>query len=262
MKFWSTLRREAAELIDFCFPPHCLLCGEGLGGGDPTELCPDCLSGFLPLPSPHCPCCALPFETIGGRNHLCGDCLLHPPPYDWTLALGLYEETLRHAIHRFKFDGVINLDRPLARQLQRLWSESPPPWQPDLLVPVPLYRERLQMRTYNQAQLLARELGRLQGLPVEDRLLRIRDTHPQPGLTARERQENLAAAFTCGGGVAGKRVLLVDDVMTTAATARACAAALKAGGAGRVAIAVLARARRNPPLRAVSAAGSGSLVAE
>lgn len=255
MKLWSMLRREATELLDFCLPPACLLCGAELEGGNPHDLCSACLDGFLPLTSPCCPCCALPFETIGGRSHLCGDCLLHPPPYDWTIAAGLYEETLRHAIHRFKFDGAINLDRPLARQLDRVWSESAVPWQPELIVPVPLYPERLQLRTYNQAALFGRELGRMRGLQVREPLSRLRDTQPQPGLGLRQRQENLAAAFRCEEGISGRRVLLVDDVMTTGATARGCATALKAAGAAQVAIAVLARARRNPPVHRGAAEG-------
>jgi ComF family protein len=115
-----------------------------------------------------------------------------------------------------------------------------------LLVPVPLHPLRLGQRTYNQALLIARELGRNRQLPVDAHLLvRVLSTAAQAGLTARERHCNLRGAFALTRPLAGEKILLVDDVMTTGTTARICATALCAGGAGEVGLAVLARARRN-----------------
>lgn len=243
---WPRLDREVNGLFDLFFPPLCLLCHNPLQGSSDLSLCRCCLGGCLPLTSPRCPRCALPFVTIGGGDHVCGECLLHPPAFFWTVAAGLYEEALRHAIHRFKFDGILPLDRPLSQLLDDAWRNHAPEWMPDLLVPVPLHPHRLAQRTYNQSLLIARELGRRRKLPVDPHLLaRIRMTATQAGLTAKERQSNLLGAFALTRPLAGERILLIDDVMTTGATARTCAATLRAGGAGEVALAVIARARRN-----------------
>jgi len=243
---WSGLRGEVKGLIDLFFPPLCLLCHAPRGESPDLYLCNRCLDGCLPLTSPCCPRCALPFATIGGGDHVCGECLLHPPDFAWTVAAGLYEETLRHAIHRFKFDGSLALDCSLARLLDTAWQRTAPDWTPDLLVPVPLHPRRLGQRTYNQALLIARELGRSRQLPVDAYLLlRVLPTVAQAGLTARERHRNLLGAFALTRPLSGERILLVDDVMTTGTTARICATALRAGGAGEVGLAVLARARRN-----------------
>lgn len=243
---WSGFRAEVHGFIDLFFPPLCLLCHAPLAGSFDPALCDHCLSGFLPLLSPRCPRCALPFSTIGGADHVCGECLLHPPDFVWTVAAGLYEEALRHAIHRFKFDGSLALDRPLARLLDDAWQQNTPGWTPDLLVPVPLHPQRLSQRTYNQSLLIARELGERRGLPVDPHLLvRILPTVAQAGLSARERHSNLLGAFALTRPLAGEKILLLDDVMTTGTTARSCATILQNGGAGEIALAVLARARRN-----------------
>lgn len=243
---WSGLRAEGNGFLDLFFPPLCLLCHSPRGESPDTSLCPRCLNGCLPLVSPCCPRCALPFSTIGGSDHVCGECLLKPPDFSWTVAAGLYEETLRHAIHRFKFGGSLALDRPLARLLYAAWQRTSPDWIPDLLVPVPLHPRRLAERTYNQALLVARELGQHRQLPVDNRLLvRVLPTMAQAGLSARERHRNLLGAFALTRPLAGEKILLVDDVMTTGTTARICATTLRVGGAGEVGLAVLARARRN-----------------
>lgn len=243
---WSGLRAEVVDLLDFFFPPLCVLCHSPGGASLDSSLCSRCQDGCLPLSSPCCPRCALPFATIGGGDHVCGECLLQPPDFLWTTAAGLYEDALRHAIHRFKFDGCLALDRPLANLLDAAWQQRTPAWIPDLIVPVPLHPHRLAARTYNQSLLIARELGRRRKLPVDARLLvRTRSTQSQAGLTARERHNNLLGAFALTRRLSGERILLVDDVMTTGTTARLCASVLRAGGGGEVALAVLARARRN-----------------
>jgi len=243
---WSGLRSEVNGLFHLFFPPLCLLCHAPLEEALESALCEHCLSGCIPLTPPRCPRCALPFATIGGTNHQCGECLLHPPDFIWTVAAGLYEEALRHAIHRFKFDGLLALDRPLTRLLDAAWQSDSPDWIPDLLVPVPLHPQRLCQRTYNQSLLIARELGRSRDLPVDPHLLvRTLPTAAQAGLTARERHRNLHGAFALTRPLAGEKILLVDDVMTTGTTARSCATTLHLGGAGEIALAVLARARRN-----------------
>jgi len=243
MAGWRWLCDEFCGLLDLLLPPACPACG-GERGYTPSQLfCTACLAGIHHLTSPCCPRCALPYPAEGGTDHLCESCLRQPPPYSWVTALGLHEEALRRAVHRFKYQGRVGLDRPLG-QLLAAALETGRNWRPDLLVPVPLHRNRLRERTYNQSLLLARVLGRRWQLPVASRLLlRSRPTLPQQGLPAEVRRRNLQGAFVLHRELHGERVLLVDDVLTTGATAGECSRVLLAGGADEVAVAVLARAR-------------------
>jgi ComF family protein len=244
MSAWSWLHAELCGLIDLLFPPACPLCGSESGGRPPFYFCPDCLSGIHPLGSPCCPRCALPYTTEEGSDHLCESCLRDAPPFSRVVALGIYEETLRTAVQRFKYEGAIVLDRPLAGLLATV-LERDGPFRPDLLIPVPLHHSRLRERTYNQALLLARVLGRRWRQPVLPRLLvRSRPTPQQQGLKAEVRRQNLKGAFALNRQLNGERVLLIDDVVTTGATVRECSRVLLEGGAGEVVVAVLARARR------------------
>lgn len=238
------LRAEFSGLLDLLLPPYCPLCRQQ-PVAESGVFCAACRAGIHPVSAPSCPCCALPYLTLDGSDHLCGDCVREPPPFLWTVAGGVYEETLRDAIHRFKYRQALTLERPLVRLLADALAGPLPVFAPDLLLPVPLHRSRLRERGYNQSLLLARALGRHFGIAVAPRLLlRTRPTPPQQGLSATERHDNLAGAFALRRPLDGARILLIDDVMTTGATARRCAQALRAGGASAVAVAVLGRARR------------------
>jgi ComF family protein len=238
------VRREFSGLLDLLLPPACPLCGhEQRRDG----LCPDCLRGFHPIVTPCCPRCFLPYPAEEGTDHLCEACLREEPSFAWAQALGVYEETLRKAIQHFKYQGAVNLDRPLGLLLAAALEEKAGRFRPDLLIPVPLHQTRLRERTFNQSLLLARVLGKRWHAPVTARFLaRIRATPPQQGLKAQIRRHNMKGAFALRGNVAGKRILLVDDVLTTGATVRECSRVLLEGGAAEVAVAVLGRARRNP----------------
>jgi ComF family protein len=151
-----------------------------------------------------------------------------------------YQEPTSDIIHRFKYEGYFALGRPLAALMIAAW----PRWQspPDLILPIPLHDRRRRQRGYNQSELLARPLGQALGIPVETASLRrTRPTIPQVGLGPDERRENVRGAFAAGPGVAGRRVLLIDDVLTTGATMSAAAEALLAAGAAGVAAYCLAR---------------------
>lgn len=238
------LQTEFRGLFDLLLPPACPLCGSESGGRSPFFFCPACLSGIHPIGSSCCPRCALPYPTEEGSDHLCESCLRDTPPFSRVVALGIYEETLRTAVQRFKYEGAIVLDRPLAELLAAVLESDGAP-RPDLLIPVPLHYSRLRERTYNQALLLARVLGRRWRLPVPPRLLvRSRPTPQQQGLKAEVRRQNLKGAFAMNRKLNGERVLLIDDVVTTGATVRECSRVLLEGGAGEVVVAVLARARR------------------
>jgi ComF family protein len=149
---------------------------------------------------------------------------------------------MREAIHRLKYSNSQDLAAPLGEMMVSYWREAPFP--ADVIVPVPLHTRRLRERGYNQAALLARELGKGVGLPVLERaLIRVRYTSPQVDLNAEERKENVQGAFHCPTDrVAGKSVLLVDDVYTTGATLEACSLALKQRGVLTVWALTLARA--------------------
>lgn len=245
MLVWPWLRSEFRGLLDLLFPPACPLCGSESGGRSPYFFCPDCLAGVHPPTSPCCPRCALPYATEEGSDHLCESCLREAPPFSRVVALGIYEETLRTAVQRFKYEGAIVLDRPLGGLLAAV-LERDGAFRPDLLIPVPLHRSRLRERTYNQALLLAGVLGRRWRLTVPARLLvRIRPTLQQQGLKAEVRRQNLKGAFALTRKLNGERVLLIDDVVTTGATVRECSRVLVEGGAGEVVVAVLGRARRH-----------------
>ena len=193
-----------------------------------------------------CSRCGLPFEANlpASGGHLCGLCRLAPPAFDVARSFGAYEGDLRRLIHLLKYDGM----RPLAKALAaKMAPVAPRVGTVELVVPVPLHRSRRWSREFNQAELLARELSRLVGIPCRPGgLRRVRSTPPQAGLSHRQRRENVRGAFAAADAacIKGRRVLLVDDVMTTGATLDACARVLKAAGARYVGSLTLARAKR------------------
>ncbi len=239
---FSGLKRILFWLFKQLFPPACPLCSRTLPIDWSDIFCADCLAGFRPVPEAHCPRCALPFAGAATTPHLCGRCTSQPPAYVRIYSVGLYEQSVRRAIHQFKFNQKISLDRPLGTLLEQAIDAD---LELDLVIPVPLHRKRLQQRSYNQALLLAREFARIRKLNVAtDLLIKVRETPPQQGLTAREREKNLQGSFELQAGINGKRVLLVDDVMTTGATVSACSRLLMAGGAAAVSVGVIGRAAR------------------
>ena len=234
------IKKVFLSLFRQLFPPACPLCGHTFVREEKGVFCSACLTGFKPLSDAHCPTCALPFAGISNSSHLCGRCTLHPPAYEKVYAVGLYDQSLRHAIHQFKYNRRVGLDRSLGVLLDRAVDRN---LSIDLVVPVPLSHQRLQQRSYNQALLLAREFSRIRQLSVASNfLVKSRETKSQQGLSAVQRGKNLRGAFQLRGDVSGMTVLLVDDVMTTGATVEACSQILSAGGAKSVYVAVIGRA--------------------
>ena len=237
------LCRSLADLLNLLLPPACPLCRrESVRPG----ICSDCAAGIHPVASPCCPRCALPYPAEEGTDHLCEPCLRKAPSFARVRAAGVYEQTLRQAVHHFKYRGAVDLDRPLGKLLVAATKEPKSTPRPDLLVPVPLHKSRMRERTYNQSLLLAKALGKEWRLPVSARLLvRTRETLPQQGLNAQLRRDNMKGAFALSAPLAGERILLIDDVLTTGATANECSRVLLEGGAAEVVVAVLGRARRD-----------------
>jgi len=221
-------------LLDLLFPPRCVGCRE-VG----NLLCARCSERFELVEPPLCPHCGR--STANGR--LCPRCLHDPLQLDGARSVAYFDGTLREAIHHFKYSNRQGLAVPLGKLMGDYWQQSPLP--AEIIVPVPLHPGRLTERGYNQAALLARELGKDIALPVsENGLVRVRATRPQVDLNAGERKENVRGAFHCPGmGLKGKRVLLIDDVYTTGATLEACSIALRQVGVRSVWALTLARAR-------------------
>jgi ComF family protein len=223
----------AAALLDLAFPPCCAACREPLGSSADEPFCPTCREAIEPVP-PGCTRCALP-----GAAPACAACLSDPPAFEEVRAAALFGGPLADAVHALKYRDRPALSRPLGAWLARRIALPPGL----AVVAVPLSRRRRIERGYDQAALLARRLARAAGLPLlPGALRRLRDTPPQVGRSRAERKGNVARAFAAGPAVRGRDVALVDDVVTTGATADACARALREAGAGRVIAVALARA--------------------
>jgi len=245
MPGWLSLGREFHQFLQLFLPAICLLCQQRLPDDHPADrFCPACLDA-LPKPAPaRCPCCAVTHRTPVPSLHHCEACLREPPPFSRVHAIGPYQGNLRDAVHRFKFREGLILERPLGGLLaDTVLQAGSNGNRPDLLVPVPLHPDRLRRRGYNQALQLARQVASQCALPLAPAgLRRLRETTPQQGLDARFRRTNLRGAFSAAVDVSGRHVLLIDDVMTTGATARECAGVLRRAGAATVEVAVLGRA--------------------
>lgn len=229
--------------LDRLFGSTCVLCG--VRREIHQGLCRDC-PGDLPrvIRAGEWSCrCGLPRR--GGRpGSLCSCCVEDPPPWRSLRAPLLYAWPLDRLIAGYKYRDQTWLERPLLR----IWlAHFQPAVHPDVLVPIPLHWRRRLWRGFNQASRLANGLGRAWSLPVAEALARVAATPRQQGLTAERRQENMRQAFVCRQTLAGRHVVLVDDVVTTGSTAREAALCIQRAGAASVRIWALARAL--PPQR-------------
>jgi ComF family protein len=241
--------RAGRLLLDAVLPPLCLACSEIVEA--PGALCAACWQGFSFIAPPHCARCACPFAQDLGEGALCAGCLARPPRYRRARAALVYDGKSRRLVLPFKHGDRTDIARACGGWMARAGAELLA--EADLLAPVPLHWRRLFTRRYNQAQLLARIVVREAGAGsrarlAPDLLRRRRWTGSQTGLRAQERRGNVRQAFDIHprwtAEVAGKTVLLVDDVLTTGATAEACARVLQRGGARHVDVLTLARVVR------------------
>lgn len=207
-------------------------------------MCRECLAKPEPLAADYfCVQCRAPFMSrfpLDDQGR-CGLCRRGARGFDAAYSFGFYEDELRKLIQVFKYGRVQTLAKPLGRLL----AQALPREQSfDVIVPMPLHWRKRWQRGFNQAELLAREIGRRSHTPVENALRRIRHTASQAGLTSAKRRENVSGAFRPRKPLDGRRVLLIDDVMTTGATAASCSRALKRAGARHVTLLTVARADR------------------
>ncbi|MCC6471216.1 MAG: ComF family protein [Alphaproteobacteria bacterium] len=243
----SSAGRIGRRVLDALLPPRCLGCGVVVE--EPGALCPSCWEKAAFIGPPHCARCGLPFELAppDAAALECAACVADPPRFDRARAAMRYDEGARGLVLRFKHadatHGAPGYARWMARAGAELLAEC------ELIAPVPLHRWRLLWRRYNQSALLALMLGRIAGRPVvPDLLVRRRHTPSQGRLDRAHRHANVAGAFVLRPGraaaIAGRRVLLVDDVMTTGATVAECAKVLRRAGAAAVDVLTLARVVR------------------
>jgi ComF family protein len=228
--------RGAAALAERIFGGSCYLCrGESRG-----LLCGPCTADLPRLPRERCPRCALPVQW----SQVCGRCLVESPAYDASTAVYGYAFPADVLVQGLKFHGELAIAPYLSGALLGEVEAAGPALRGiDLILPVPLHPLRLRERGYNQSMEIARGIGSRIGIPVEGDLCeRVRDTPPQLGLPWKERRDNVRGAFSCRRALDGRRVAVVDDVMTTGATLGEVAATLKQFGAARVVNWVVARA--------------------
>ena len=241
----ALVHRFARLAIDLLLPPQCPVCNalvetEGV-------LCADCWPKVEFLAAPQCAACGMPFAFEMGEEALCGACVRERPAFARARAVMAYGDVSRKIILAFKHGDRTDTAPALGRWLVRAGAELVR--DADLVAPVPLHWTRLFERRYNQAALLAHAVGRQAALPViADLIERRRRTKPQVRMGPAARKRNLRGAFRVNPKrlalLAGKRVLLIDDVMTTGLTAALCAKALLARGAAQVDVLTVARVVR------------------
>lgn len=235
-----------ASLVRLVFPDACPLCGSFREESPERSFCTLCMESLRLVRSPLCNRCGFPFPSGEGEDHLCGECLLSPPPFSTARSLGLYETTLLDAVHRFKYRRAVRIGEGLGRLMADVRMEGGPSLSSfDRVLPVPLHPARLRERGFNQSAVLAGAVSRRITVPLDlFSLRRIRDTKPQTSLNRIERKGNVRGAFSVArpSSIEGKKVLLVDDVYTTGNTLSEAARELLRGGASEVAVLTAARA--------------------
>jgi ComF family protein len=238
----AAVARAAGRVLDFIYPPTCLDCGTPIASA--SALCPACFAKLRPISKPYCPVLGIPFEVSIGSEARSAEAIADPPPFERARSAVLYNAPAQAIVSRMKYGDRPELAGFCARLMvpagADLWADKP------VLVPVPLHPFRQMERRYNQSSELARALGRLTGLAVDPTLVRrARKTRQQVGLSRDARQRNVAGAFAPHPDILvrlkGRRIVLVDDVITTGATVKAITHALNRAGVRAIDVISFAR---------------------
>ncbi|MEE1656900.1 ComF family protein [Microvirga sp. CF3062] len=246
IKIRDRLHRGAREAcrsaLGLLYPPTCIACQAATG--EPYTLCAACWSGMRFIERPYCERLGTPFAVDLGQPLLSPAAIADPPVFQRARAVAEYDGTASLLVHRLKYNDRLELARALGGMMTRAGAELLV--DADVIVPVPLHRWRLWWRRFNQAMALAKTVSVDSKVPCDPFLLaRVKRTRRQVGLTKAQRQENLQGAFRvpveAKARLQGKRVLLVDDVLTTGSTANAASRALLRGGAASVDVLAFAR---------------------
>jgi len=234
---------KLAELI--FFPSDCELCSRLLESPEEKIVCRACLKSLRPRRTSFCLCCGKFFDD-SGEPHFCRECVLKRPAFSLHRSCGQYMGSLKDIIILFKYRGFRVLGKDLASfAVTALGREESLWWDVDCLIPVPLFPKKERQRGFNQAAILAQELALRKNVRfLEGQLIKVKNTSPQTSLEAAERHKNLKGAFDVipNHNIAGKTVLIVDDVYTTGSTLQECSLALMKAGALEVRALTIAQA--------------------
>jgi ComF family protein len=267
MGILSEIKNLLPHAIDILFPPRCLVCERDLKLADidskeilppfrsiweriidERAFCPTCFSELPFIRGPVCARCGSPLSIENYQQpDICGECLVFPPPFISAISLGFYGGSLQKSIELLKYRNQRSIARPLGHLLSivsETWIKS---HAIDVILPIPLHKKRIRERGYNQSALIARAMGSYTGLPVEiDSLIRVRNTMPQVSLRINEREKNVKGAFKVRDPerIKGKRVLLLDDVITTGSTIKEATKSLISSGIEEVFVITIARVMR------------------
>jgi len=241
-----SVRKVCSGFFSLVFPDECRICAAPLHEISRIPVCKACLSKPEPLNAEYfCSCCRTPFLNAFPLDEQgrCALCRLGLNGFDAAYSYGDYQAELRQLIHLFKYGRVRTLAGPLGKLLALALPRGE---RFDAIVPLPLHWWKRWQRGFNQSELLCREIARRTNIPVKKCIRRVKSTGAQAGLTNAQRRANVSGAFRAKGvrALAGMRVLLIDDVMTTGATAASCARALKDAGARHVTLLTVARVDR------------------
>lgn len=241
-EFGQKVRAFSDLISDVIVPNTCLICDvfvDQQGG-----CCASCWSKLAFVHPPLCPVMGTPFSVDMGKNFLSAEAIANPPPFQRLRTVLIYDDFARKLVSLIKYSDRTDLAPWIARWMQvagkELLSEA------DMILPVPLHHARLRNRRFNQSAELARHIGNLSGVAYEPEILiRRKATRQQVGLTENERERNVSGAFSVPERfkpqLSGKSVILLDDVYTTGATAKAACRALKRGGASNIDVLVFAK---------------------
>lgn len=241
---YKALAASAEFFADMVYPPdiYCVCCGTEIDSGELYSMCQDCLSDISWINNKFCAVCGKGLEDWYPEE-ICGDCINDERAYDRGLSCFQYKESERGMIHEFKYHGKSFMARSLSEIMyDKIKALN---WDGDIVIPVPMYKKKERRRGYNQADILAKFTAKRLKIPYNrDILIRTRNTAPMSRLSAAERKKNLKGAFcvTAEGRrlIAGKNVLLTDDIYTMGVTAQYSSAALKEAGAHSVTVMSLA----------------------
>jgi ComF family protein len=232
--------------LDMVFPRTCASCGRP--AGEPAaHLCWDCLVGLWPIQSPHCTICGNPVSGAIAHDYKCSFCVARQPRFNMARSAVHYDGSIVPVLQAFKYRSATYLSRDLSMIALACARTHYAMADIDAVTFVPLHSQKQRERSYNQSQLIAAELARMIDKPILGRCLaRARPTVSQTTLSSKQRRDNVRGAFEAVDSrwLAGKRLLLVDDVMTTGATLDECAAVLKKAGAAEVSTIAIARGVR------------------
>ena len=236
----NIIRRNGYSLVttilNSIYPSICPLCSNLSDSYQHSPICTNCWLGIKRYSGPSCRICAVPLVSV--YSTVCRECLTNAPSFSMVLNYGIYSDALAEAINLMKFSGLRRLANPMGKLFLNL--EMP---ECDGIIPVPLSKSALRERGFNQSLLMAKVISKKLKTPLYmDILLKRKDTLPQVGLSSKERMKNLKGVFKTSGKINKLRLLLLDDVMTTGATARECSKTLMSAGAKEVIVITLARA--------------------